>query len=751
MSTKQKYEAIELYENPSQFLLVGLLPSTKDNDVKKTYQDYSNVVVINRQDEKASPQRLVIDGQNSIFKEMKTMTKIYALLGTISLISGKFLLAVTQRELIGVICEEKIYRITKIQFIPYIPAKFRLQEQQVKDREIEYMGMINKILVEDRAIYFAYKWDLTHRFQNQQRLASNELFFWNHYLSKEFVDFPQFVIPMIRGLVEIGSCRIGSKSFTFGLITRTGCKRAGTRYNVRGADREGHVANYCETEQFIEYDGILTSYVQIRGSIPLLWSQEANLKYTPEIRYLNDKLQQKEAFQKHFNLILGEYAPRATDYGVVCINLCREKGQEQTLSEVYKKFWKNFASEKVQYITFDFHHECKNLDFTKLRQLIKRLDGSLKAMKFYARRFAESKDSNTWNTLTRSTSVSSITEEVDQSSISRNSSTELLDFDLSSQPTQQQVADLLQFDIDAPVTTPSVSVAEQSLVPKSTGMELRNASLFDPFDSDPFNDIVSNNQSNESNGTSNQNAFDTDPFGSDPFSDALFENFEKEQSQQQQQIEANSLQQQQQQQQQQEQVQQITSLQPVSDNGILDMQPATSNGLPPVPKHIVEQIKKQTQRQVSYQELERQCGVCRINCIDCCDRTNITATYVSRAVLLEQMYMLGICKQREEDLSKYPKFESLFNNFWTNNGDRISILYTGTSALMNDYTRTGQRSVQGVLTDGFNSAKRYLQNNFKDNYRQRGLNLVLGLLNLESEEEINASRSTDLVGELFLL
>ncbi len=113
--------------------------------------------------------------------------------------------------------------------------------------------------------------------------------------------------------------------------------------------------------------------------------------------------------------------------------------------------------------------------------------------------------------------------------------------------------------------------------------------------------------------------------------------------------------------------------------------------------------------------------------------------------------MLGICKQREEDLSKYPRFESLFNNFWTNNGDRISILYTGTSALMNDYTRTGQRSVQGVLTDGFNSAKRYLQNNFKDNYRQRGLNLVLGLLNLESEEETNASQSTDLVGELFLL
>jgi len=32
------------------------------------------------------------------------------------------------------------------------------------------------------------------------------------------------------------------------LISRRSRKRAGTRYNARGLDDEGNVANFCETE-----------------------------------------------------------------------------------------------------------------------------------------------------------------------------------------------------------------------------------------------------------------------------------------------------------------------------------------------------------------------------------------------------------------------------------------------------------------------------------------------------------------------
>lgn len=127
-----KYEELELFENPTKFVIVGC--KTVKEGPKTSQPDYSNVLLINRQNEKLPIQRMTIDDndkqvQDALFGQMKTMTKIYAVLGTITLLSGKFLVVVLQRELIGSICDEKIYRITKVQFIPYVPSKYRTQDQ----------------------------------------------------------------------------------------------------------------------------------------------------------------------------------------------------------------------------------------------------------------------------------------------------------------------------------------------------------------------------------------------------------------------------------------------------------------------------------------------------------------------------------------------------------------------------------------------------------------------------------------------
>lgn len=45
------------------------------------------------------------------------------------------------------------------------------------------------------------------------------------------------------------------------------------RFNVRGTNDEGHVANFVETEQVIFLDNEITSYLQTRGSVPLFWEQ----------------------------------------------------------------------------------------------------------------------------------------------------------------------------------------------------------------------------------------------------------------------------------------------------------------------------------------------------------------------------------------------------------------------------------------------------------------------------------------------
>lgn len=55
---------------------------------------------------------------------------------------------------------------------------------------------------------------------------------------------------------------------------------AGTRYKRRGVDSEGNVANYVETELVLKCGSHVVSYVIIRGSVPVYWSQPGN-KYRP--------------------------------------------------------------------------------------------------------------------------------------------------------------------------------------------------------------------------------------------------------------------------------------------------------------------------------------------------------------------------------------------------------------------------------------------------------------------------------------
>lgn len=51
--------------------------------------------------------------------------------------------------------------------------------------------------------------------------------------------------------------------FKFILISRRSWKRAGTRMFSRGIDSEGSVSNFVETEQIVEKENDLTSFVQV--------------------------------------------------------------------------------------------------------------------------------------------------------------------------------------------------------------------------------------------------------------------------------------------------------------------------------------------------------------------------------------------------------------------------------------------------------------------------------------------------------
>lgn len=117
---------------------------------------------------------------------------------------------------------------------------------------------------------------------------------WNRFLIQTLdkrQEFSSYMLPLLHGVVKLTSVKINDKSIDFGLISRRSALNAGTRFNIRGADDEGNPANYVETEQILIYMDVSCSYVQIRGSIPIVWTQKTNLKYKPAIKIDGSKNQ----------------------------------------------------------------------------------------------------------------------------------------------------------------------------------------------------------------------------------------------------------------------------------------------------------------------------------------------------------------------------------------------------------------------------------------------------------------------------
>ena len=55
-------------------------------------------------------------------------------------------------------------------------------------------------------------------------------------------------------------------------------------------------------------------------------------------------------------------------------------------------------------------------------------------------------------------------------------------------------------------------------------------------------------------------------------------------------------------------------------------------------------------------------------------------------------------------------------------------------ALKRDVTRLGKRTKQGAFDDGVNSAMRYFINNYQDETRQKGIDILLGYATIDGEQ-----------------
>ena len=121
-------------------------------------------------------------------------------------------------------------------------------------------------------------------------------------------------------------------------------------------------------------------------------------------------------------------------------------------------------------------------------------------------------------------------------------------------------------------------------------------------------------------------------------------------------------------------------------------------------------------------------GVIRTNCMDNLDRTNVVQSLFARRSLILQVGLSGKVEMNNAHImqTQFKTFESIFKSMWTNNANAMSMGYTGTGALKADFTKTGKRTMKGMINDGVNSLMRYYINNFTDGMKQDAIDLMIG-------------------------
>ncbi|KAJ3114539.1 Phosphatidylinositide phosphatase SAC1, partial [Nowakowskiella sp. JEL0407] len=327
----------------------------------------------------------------------QTPLTCYGIVGTLSLNEGDLLIVVTAREEIGAWRDSVVYKLTDYTLInaslptPNLSAKqvsfpfiFNANFNCRRCFKVEDDAVFKMLLADiftSKFFYFSYTFDLTQSLQRRNGLnfadplwkRADDRFFWNKNLNINLIEraredprFSDFILPITVG------CTINGKTFDYGLLSRRSRHRAGTRYNSRGVNDEGHVSNFVETEQLIfdHSSGQESSYVQTRGSIPLYWRQLINAKYTPALN-IDHNPKTAESFKLHFTTQLDVYGDQ------IAVNLINKKGYELRLGKEFEKQIGNLNDPRVKYIHFDFHHECKNMRWDRISVLVDKIEKDL--------------------------------------------------------------------------------------------------------------------------------------------------------------------------------------------------------------------------------------------------------------------------------------------------------------------------------------------------------------------------------------
>ncbi|KAL4759544.1 SacI domain and endonuclease/exonuclease/phosphatase family protein [Aspergillus foveolatus] len=285
------------------------------------------------------------------------------------------------------------------EFIPYYDAESSVNEDTISNAlpaKDPFLAL--KKLLTDGSFYYSLDFNLTDRLQDRSdKLTAFDIdsldkdVLWNAYMiqpllmfrshlspnEKRLLDASQILTCVIRGFcgtiaIPANANVLHSKPKAhlpsmLTLISRLSSRRAGTRFNARGLDDDGNVANFVETETILVCgtSGVAFSYVQVRGSVPIFWEQATGfLPGQQKIEVTRSIEATQHAFDKHVQFLELEYG------AVHVVNLlCESKPGEIELSTRFREhIRRNLSSKKsnlpsdhalLRTTEFDFHAEAR--------------------------------------------------------------------------------------------------------------------------------------------------------------------------------------------------------------------------------------------------------------------------------------------------------------------------------------------------------------------------------------------------------
>ncbi|KAG0175793.1 inositol polyphosphate 5-phosphatase [Apophysomyces sp. BC1021] len=362
--------------------------------------------------------------------EILNARPIFGCLGLINVQGECFIAIVTDCVSVGRIrAGEEVYQIQAVSFYSLSSSNYDHLEFSTRDSSDDEWGQTDsnaaiqhpcahlQKLFSLGNFYFTPDFDLTKTVQARTSTASlgvhafDDHFLWNKFLISGLLDFRAkldrkkqmdldrggFLVFAVRGYIGVETIQANGEKFDLSVISKLSCKRAGTRFNARGIDDNGHVANFVETEVVLYSDRMCYAFSQIRGSVPgkperfisiflltqmsVFWEQQGMQLVNHKIQISRGPGATQPAVNRHFKELVDRY-------NAVCnINLLseRENTGESLLGTTYNSSVQQlqFPKNAVRMMNFDLHAECRGGSYENVVILMNAIRQDLDKYEFF--------------------------------------------------------------------------------------------------------------------------------------------------------------------------------------------------------------------------------------------------------------------------------------------------------------------------------------------------------------------------------